>query len=309
MQKLYSGPHLHKIHLCYNFKMRDERYYNHFAALFTSSFVSRIIQNQYQDFLFYLLKQSGYEQKLKKTMLLSDLLDNIYRFLCCQYRCEYIYKNTLANNILLSRHSLKSSMLLSEFRVENSKVDLVIINGTSNAYEIKTELDSLDRLQKQVNTYKKFFDKVFIVTHEKNVYRILKEISEHIGILVLSKKNSLSVVREAVSNKQKIVPSAVFDSLTKKEYTSIIKYKFGFIPDVPNTKIYNDCKQLFCSLDPREVHSLALQALRTRNIDTCQQELVSNAPKSLKFLCMLNKLTNRECSILSKVLFSDIHIY
>lgn len=47
--------------------------------------------------------------------------------------------NVIANKILLGKHSLNTSHMLSEFRVGYNKADVVIINGTSSVYEIKSE--------------------------------------------------------------------------------------------------------------------------------------------------------------------------
>jgi len=66
------------------------------------------------------------------------------------YRHEYVYKAALTQKIFLGRHSLQTASMLSEFRVGQCKADLVILNGTSTVYEVKSERDSLDRLERQV---------------------------------------------------------------------------------------------------------------------------------------------------------------
>ena len=63
-------------------------------------------------------------------------------------RDEYIYKAALTHNVLLGTHSLKTASMLAEFRVGQCKADVAILNGTSTVYEIKSERDSLDRLER-----------------------------------------------------------------------------------------------------------------------------------------------------------------
>src|SRR5215216_2008453 len=65
-------------------------------------------------------------------------------------RDEYIYKAALTHRVLMGRHSLRTACMLSEFRVGRSKADIVILNGTTTVYEIKSERDSLSRLERQI---------------------------------------------------------------------------------------------------------------------------------------------------------------
>src|SRR5690242_16453091 len=75
-------------------------------------------------------------------------------------RHEYIYKAALTQKVLLGTHSLQTACMLTEFRVGKCKADLAILNGTATAYEIKSERDSLARLERQVLTYMDVFAKV-----------------------------------------------------------------------------------------------------------------------------------------------------
>src|SRR5438128_1527304 len=63
------------------------------------------------------------------------------------YRDEYIYKAALTQRILLGKHSLQTASMLNEFRVGECKADIAILNGTATVYEVKSERDSLARLE------------------------------------------------------------------------------------------------------------------------------------------------------------------
>lgn len=285
--------------------MLDIRYFNQFASLYSTSFLYSIIKNEHFPLISVLLNESRYNSiSNNKEITLAGLLDHIYKYMCYHYRFEYIYKNAIVTKRVLNRHLLNSSVLFSEFRACNSKADLVIINDTSNIYEIKTERDKLERLEYQLNSYKKVFDKIFIVTSEQNISKLLKIISKDIGLIILSNKYSLKTIREAKSNKKNVIPSSIFDSLTKKEYSFIINDKFGFVPEVPNTEIYSVCKKLFCSLSSEVAHNYMVKALKRRAIGIYQRKLVNNVPSSLKLMCMLGKMTNKSCTILNQRLFS-----
>ena len=64
-------------------------------------------------------------------------------------------------------HSVNTTTALTEVAIAKSKADFVLINGKAVVYEIKTELDNLERLCSQIDDYYKAFDHVAVVTYEK----------------------------------------------------------------------------------------------------------------------------------------------
>jgi hypothetical protein len=73
------------------------------------------------------------------------------------YRHEYIYKAALTHKILLGKHSLQTASMIHEFRVGDCKADVAILNGTATVYEVKSERDSLTRLERQIAAYATVF--------------------------------------------------------------------------------------------------------------------------------------------------------
>lgn len=283
-------------------------YFNELSSLFSPTFMNLIIENKYKDKLFSILKRSGYIESLNFDISLEDLYENLYSFLLKHYRCEYIYKNVIANKILLGRHSLRTATLISELRANSSKADVVILNGTSCVYEIKTELDSLNRLPSQLDDYSKIFDKIYVVTHEKFLGILEESLNCNIGIICLSEKYQLSEKRPAMSNKQNVDPVCIFNSLRKSEYTNIIRRKFGYIPNVPNTKIYDECLKLFCTLESSVAHDEMVTELKNRNKKNRNEELIKSIPHSLKFLCLDDRLISTKTAHLKEA-FSAPALY
>lgn len=64
-----------------------------------------------------------------------DYIKYIYKSIAKDYRCEYVYKNEIINNILLKQYGTESTVAINEFRVHNSIVDLALFNGESKAFE------------------------------------------------------------------------------------------------------------------------------------------------------------------------------
>lgn len=48
--------------------------------------------------------------------------------------------------------------MIPEFNVGASKADLAVFNGTSTVYEIKSEIDSTERLKSQMGDYENFLN-------------------------------------------------------------------------------------------------------------------------------------------------------
>ena len=134
------------------------------------------------------------------------VMQNIYQVINASYRNEYFYKNTLLNKLLLGRHRLNTTTALSEVAVNRSKADFVLINGRAVVYEIKTELDTLDRLCTQVFDYYKAFKSVCVVTSESNYERTLKKLAgdTRVGIYVLTRNQTISHKRDPVDDGSKL---------------------------------------------------------------------------------------------------------
>jgi hypothetical protein len=57
----------------------------------------------------------------------------------------------------------KIGTILYEFPITSTRVDILRLDGTSYAYEIKSQRDKLDRLNVQLPALGRVFDKVFVV--------------------------------------------------------------------------------------------------------------------------------------------------
>src|SRR5579863_6677283 len=53
-----------------------------------------------------------------------------------------------------------------EIKVNNSRADFLTINGDTRSFEIKSELDNLQKLPKQIGDYQQVFDYNYVVIDE-----------------------------------------------------------------------------------------------------------------------------------------------
>ena len=80
----------------------------------------------------------------------EKVISDIYHYVGKSYRNEYFYKNTLLNKLIINVHRVNTTTALTEVPIAKSKADFIMINGKAVVYEIKTELDSFDRLENQI---------------------------------------------------------------------------------------------------------------------------------------------------------------
>ncbi len=214
-----------------------------------------------------------------------EIIKTLYKSLQKEYRCEYVYKNNLILDII-KEHSLKTTLIFNELKIGSSKADLVMLNGAIKIFEIKTELDSLSKLSKQLSDYQKIADKIYVVTDEKFAEKIKIEYAEtDIGIIVLDGKNILQTVKEGNNNSSLFEFDTIFKILRKQEYLDLVFDNYGFVPDVPNTKIFRVCYELLAKKDLVDFQKQVLNKLKERKLRVPKMLKSPNTPKELKHIC------------------------
>jgi hypothetical protein len=230
--------------------------------------------------------------KIKKYTTVTDTTTNldtinvIYNSLLKNYKNEYVYKNILTNKLLLKKYSLKNTIALNEFNIGKSIADFVLLNGEARIYEIKTELDNLEKLDTQVLDYCKFGDKVYIVTSSKHVNKLIELYDNStIGIIELTSRNALKTIKEATSNEATFSYEILFKTLRKQEYLDIIEEYFNFVPEVSNTRIFKECLALAKKIEISLFQKLVVNKLKSRNISNPKKIQEKAIPESLKHIC------------------------
>lgn len=75
-----------------------------------------------------------------------------------------------------------ANISIFELPIGNSRVDMCKVNGHSAAYEIKTDLDTFDRLEGQLSGYFDVFETVYVVTSEKRWQELPSYVPDACGI-------------------------------------------------------------------------------------------------------------------------------
>lgn len=231
----------------------------------------------------------------------GTLISEIYSIMNKGYRTEYYYKNTMLNKLLFKNHDYRKTIALTELPIGNSKADFVMINGKGVVYEIKTELDNLERLDSQIQDYYKAFTNVYIVTYQENLERIKKVIDSSVGIMVLTKRNALKTLRKAEEYKEKLEYETIFRILRKREFEEIIKNHDMNLPQVSQFEYYTECFKLINKIEICELQREMLKQLKTRmKIEIVEQSV--KMPDELKFLVYFDTLKQEEYEKIDNIL-------
>lgn len=234
-----------------------------------------------------------------------ELITFLYSNISQNYRCEYVYKNELIKHLL--KYGTKNTVFFNEFRAGNSIADLAVFNGESKAFEIKTEYDTPRRLDKQLEDYKSFFDRCYLVIAEKKLEEYMSISDKSTGIICMSKRNGrirMEEIRSATQNNH-FDASSMMSCLRTEEYKNITT-SLGFITDnIPGYELYSYCKNIIINADPKLVRTYFIREIKKRKNNTAllrrfpmplRQIMLSlnlSDIKAEKLIILLNKKINQ----------------
>lgn len=126
----------------------------------------------------YVLSKTTHNEieQLRKSCLSNSVVnDLIFKF----YHCERVIKYFFIKHLM----SRMDHIVAFEMVIGDSRVDICRINGSSYAYEIKTEYDTFDRLETQMQDYLKTFEKVYVIVPHMRVDSVRSLIPDSCGII------------------------------------------------------------------------------------------------------------------------------
>ena len=157
--------------------------------------------------------------KYELHKLLSDtLLQN--------YNGEEVLKYKLSQQYFNKQNIIAAF----EIKVNNSRVDFLTINGYTTSFEIKSELDSLDKAKKQLADYMLVFEYNYLAIDERHKEKINDILPESFGLLTY-KNGKYKKQKNAVSNNN-INPEVQLNILNKQELIIFFPEMGGRISDI-----------------------------------------------------------------------------
>lgn len=272
----------------------DARYNFALSQVFGATLLKRLDDEAYEGQIRGLLLDSGLYPPTESWDFVRGLCMT-YDYLRTNYRCEYVYKNEIANQLLLRYHNDNSATLLREVASDRSIADVVIVNGKTVAYEIKTELDNLDRLMGQIESYQCIYDCLNIVTHPAAVEVIQKRVSNSVGIIVMSTDGCLETVREPTETSGKFDASKAILTLRQSELVSAYEKYVSKMPKMGSALIYTFCQDWYLKLELEDARIVFAESLKSRKPSTHQFNLILDCDNSLKMLFFGRDISKRSC--------------
>ena len=264
------------------------------ASLFTPSTLKSLLSNDTVSPHEKLIEALRIELDLSASCTLSETINKTYSILRREgNRTDYVYRNAIIDKVVIGRHSINTATPIQEFRVGSSLADLVVLNGTSTVYEIKSERDTLRRLARQIENYSKVFERTYVVTSASKLYSLEHDLPEHVGIITLSRDYTLQTVREATTNWELIDTIAISRTMTIPEACAVLKRLNTPVPDVPNMLIRRAIDHAFKRLDARSCSQAFTSTLKSSRRPRVTQADITQVPRPLRSFA-LSHLRNAE---------------
>lgn len=224
---------------------------------------------------------------------IGEAISEIYHFMDCEYRNEYYYKNTILNQLLIKKHDLYNTAALTELPIGDSKADFIMINGRGVAYEIKTDLDNLIRLENQIKDYYKVFSYVYVVVGNKQLTRVKEFLKDQkVGIYELTSSGKLICRKKAFYNKENLSYEAMFQVLRKAEFESILLKHFNKQPEVNSFQYYRECQKWLKRINIITLQKDVMKCLKARTLMLVENKLEEKVPYELRFYAYFSKKIN-----------------
>lgn len=150
--------------------------------------------------------------------------------------------------------------LVNEFTIDGSsrRVDLCVFTEKhAYAFEIKSEADSLVRLEGQVYKYLDYFDKVFVVASKKHIDNVLSKTPEEVAVWEAS--DFIKVIRRGKLSKKLSI-----DKNIEMMKVSDLKKLINFNGGKGSNKVRKELEIEAALASPSQIRSFALSGIMDR---------------------------------------------
>ena len=161
--------------------------------------------NQLRDLLAAFYKTDKYKSYYK-----YDLVKIINDSLLKNYSGEQILKYRLANEF-----RNKNYVAAFEVKAKNSRADFLVINGDTKSFEVKSKIDNLNRLGKQITDYGDVFEYNTVVIDKIHLNAVQHILPEYYGIWYYEGKKR--VVFKESKYSTKLCAKSQLELFNKKE--------------------------------------------------------------------------------------------
>lgn len=234
-----------------------------YSSLFSRNAVTSWMKNDFQTIN---VKIQRYDKKWLNSNrgTYMDYIKYVYKVLESKYQNEYILKNSFLNEWLIKEIGHGNSQVFSEFRVGNAIADLVMFNGTSKAFEIKTEMDSPKRLNFQLENYRKAFNEIYLILPHLKVNQY-QYCDKEIGIITFfpDAKEKFQIHRKSITN-EIVDKDTIMKILHTREYKSMVREHHGLLPAMTSFNQFDVCRELLFDIPNNQLNSYFIKFMKAR---------------------------------------------
>ena len=176
---------------------------------------------------------------------------------------------------LRRQHADKATLVIDELGLNHGRcrADIAVVNGHLVGYEIKSDKDSLRRLEEQVKSYNSVFDRAFVVVGERYAKSITQHIPDWWGV-ILSSKGPRGGIDFSESKKAKrndsVDPISIARLLWRNEAAEVLQCKNLTAKELrqPRSVLY---EYLASSFSTRELQEIVREYLKKRKNWRCPE--------------------------------------
>lgn len=236
-----------------------------YSSLFSRSEAQSWMKN---DFDSINCKIERYDRQWKNSLSATyfDYLKHVYSILEKYYQNEYVFKNAFLTEWLIKEIGQSNSKVFNEYRVGNAIADLVMFNGNSKVFEIKTEYDSDSRLALQLENYRKAFNQIFLIIPETKFY-LYKKYDYSVGLITFNgtRAQKFNLQREALNNSE-VDAETIMHILHTHEYKAIVKSYYGCLPEMTSFNQFHKCSELIKQIPNQELNNYFIEEMKKRDL-------------------------------------------
>jgi len=175
---------------------------------------------------------------LLKNVLPTENFDIFSKFELHKRLNDILLQNYKGEEILkykLFQQFIKKRNLIAAFetKVNNSRVDFLTINGHTTSFEIKSELDNLTKLSKQMADYMLAFEFNYLVVDELHIKKAKDLLPAGYGLWSYKGGKYKKLIKAELNDK--INPEVQLRLLTKQELVNDFSGIGGVIKDILNS--------------------------------------------------------------------------
>lgn len=147
--------------------------------------------------------------------------------------CAFDIKSALADHLLQLR--ITDTIIASEvpFYYGFRRADMLFLaENKVHGFEIKSDLDKLDKLETQIKDYRNTFSYTWVVTTPKHLKNIRGKVPSSAGLIIINAEERIEILRFAKENKR-LSKNSLIHLLSKRDLVALLKNKGKF----PNNQI------------------------------------------------------------------------